>query len=208
MKAYLGLIIACSIVIAWLLFGFIFQFSESFFLVTSLTATIALEFFGSVIIVFEIAKKFQFSKASSQEIKREDDVLLQGAPFISAILFFYLNVLFSVTALKIALGLAIVSCTSIFYVARAIAKIKCNKKFRFYSMYSLIFLSTSFIYEIVLIAFPFLFPSFLTMSVLIDISVILVLAIFPIFSIVFATVYFPIRYDVTGKRLKQSLNIP
>jgi hypothetical protein len=77
-------------IIAWFLLAAFLGFNNYiFYFFSMLILTImGLEGFGSSLLVNRTSKKFKTIRATPDEIKREDDVLLQGTPFISAILFF------------------------------------------------------------------------------------------------------------------------
>lgn len=159
-------------------------------------------FRGNIVLDFtrNFPTKYHFLKAPPEEIKREDDVLLQGTPFISAILFFYVNMLMPDGNNKLIIAFAIAVSTGTFYVLRARAKIKSDAKYRFWSVYFLIFLCASFIYEIIAITYPLYAHFLLTTPVLFQILLVSSLAIIPIFSLALATSYFPYRYGVERKR--------
>ena len=56
--------------------------------------------------------KISLNPALPEEIKREDDVLLQGVAFISSILFFYVNLVLNVATEKIFFSIVIVSISA------------------------------------------------------------------------------------------------
>lgn len=82
----------------------------------------------------------KFAEADEEEIRREDDVLLQAVTFSSAILFFFVNMVLQEVSVKIVFSTLIVMFALPFYVVRALAKIKDNSKYRYYSMNILAFL--------------------------------------------------------------------
>jgi len=192
-------------IMAWfLLVAFLGFNNYVFYFLTMLIITImGLEGLGCSFLVYRLSKKLKTVQATPDEIKREDDVLLQGTPFISAILFFYLNILLSNSAYKLILGLTIVLGTGTFYVTRGLAKIKSNPMFRFESIFFLVFLATGVTYELISIALTALVFSILTLPLIADVLVISVLAIIVFLPVTFAIVYFPVRYGArTPKLLK------
>ena len=137
------------------------------------------------------------------KLKREDDVLLQGTPFLSAILLFYVTTLTPDVGAKIKLGLVIVLFTGTFYVLRAIGKIKSLPKYRFLSMFFLIYLGTSVVYEIAILTFPAFFPSFLTLPLIIQVSTIAGSGITVFLPSALVGLYFPRRYGVRATFFKK-----
>jgi len=200
MKLSLGSISILLVVIVWLIIASILGFEGTYFNILTASLVVIVEGILCLLLIPKIENKFHFVKALPEEIKREDDVLLQGIPFISAILFFYLNILFSNSGIKLILGLTIVLATGTFYVSRALAKIKCNAQYRFESIYFLIFLVTGVIYEIIVIIFIILIAPSLTIPLIVEVLVISGLVIIIFLPLAFAVAYFPIRYGVRSPK--------
>lgn len=184
------------VVVAWLIISIAVGFKGFYFLVLCGVSVTILEGLLCLFLVSKIAKRVNFVKALPEEIKREDDVLLQGTPFLSAILFFYVNLLFSNIAIKLTLGISIVLFTGTFYVSRALGKVKSNPSFRFESMYFLFFLATSVAYEIAVILFAILVAPLFSLPPIVDVLVVSSMAIIVFLPVVIASLYFPIRYGV------------
>jgi len=83
----------------------------------------------------------RIKKADADEIKREDDVLLEAVAFSQSVLFVLLSVMQSEDKLREALLYGTVTTTLAFYTLRAWAKIKDSPKYRYYSMIAFSFLS-------------------------------------------------------------------
>jgi hypothetical protein len=156
----------------------------------------ALEAVGCLFLAWKIAGRYPTAKAGTEEIKREDDVLLQGTPFISAILLFYLNTLVSDTNNKIILANAIVYLTLIFFVLRGFAKIKSNPTSRFFSALFLVWLGSSFGFVFLVSYFPSIFPYILELPLLGILLYGIGLAIVPILSTALAVAYLTQRYGI------------
>jgi len=75
------------------------------------------------------------TKAGSQELFREDDVLLQSTALSQTILYFLINLTLKDEKAKMFLGGVVITFAVAFYSIRALAKIKNKPKFRYYSMY-------------------------------------------------------------------------
>jgi hypothetical protein len=185
-----------------LLTAFLIINNYTFYFLSLLIITImGLEGLGCSFFVNRLSKKLRTKQAEPDEIKREDDVLLQGTPFISAILFFYLNILISNTDYKLLLGLTIVLGTGTFYITRGLAKIKSNHMFRFYSIFFLVFLATGVSYELIAIALAtFVFP-IVTIPFMVEVLVIAALVIIVFLPVDLAIVYFPVRYGARIPKL-------
>lgn len=156
----------------------------------------ALESVGCLFLALKIEGHYPIAEADAEEIKREDDVLLQGTPFISAILLFYLNTLVTDTHNKIILANAIVYLTVIFFVLRGYAKIKSNPVSRFFSAIFLVWLASSFGFVFLISYFPSIFPYILNLPLLGSVLFGIGLAMVPILSTALAVVYFRQRYGV------------
>ncbi|MCW4007525.1 MAG: hypothetical protein NWF09_02365 [Candidatus Bathyarchaeota archaeon] len=93
----------------------------------------------------KVAKHYhiEIAKASDDELRREDDVLLQSVTFSAAIVF-YVNFLVEDYVSKIVLSVFIVALAILFYLLRAWGKIKENLKYRHRSMILLAFLLGSY----------------------------------------------------------------
>jgi len=86
-----------------------------------------------------IGKRFgiEIQKARDEELKREDDVLLQAVAFSQSVLFVYLSFFSDSDHLMNSLKIMIPTVAVIFYCIRAWAKIKDNSRWRYYSVYVL-----------------------------------------------------------------------
>lgn len=73
-------------------------------------------------------------QASSEELKREDDVLLQAVALSQSVFFIYLN-LIEVTDIVITFKIVVPIFAVLFYVLRAWGKIKDNAKYRYHSIW-------------------------------------------------------------------------
>jgi hypothetical protein len=103
--------------------------------------------FGLLFLGERIAKRYNITikKAGKQELRREDDILLQSVPFLSAIVFFYVNFLIEDLRFKTVLSLFIVVSAICFYLLRVWGKLKESPRHRFFSMILLAILLGSFI---------------------------------------------------------------
>jgi hypothetical protein len=82
----------------------------------------------------------RIKQASSEELKREDDVLLQAVALSQSVFFIYLNQIESsifVIAFKITVPIFAVS----FYILRGWAKIRNSPRHRYWSIWVLIFIA-------------------------------------------------------------------
>lgn len=126
------------------LFGpfYIFQFS--------LDIIIVLPF---AFVCFPIAMKARarVKKAKKEELRREDDVLLQVVAFSQSIIFVLLNLTESTHKLTLIYLVAIV--TVIFYALRAWAKIKDSSKYRYRSMVVFSFVFSNSVTSIISLLF-------------------------------------------------------
>jgi len=88
------------------------------------------------VVGFAIALKLgaKVTKAESDELLREDDVLLQAVAFSQSILFVFANLTLEEVSLKLSASSFIVVFAVAFYILRAWAKIKDSPKYRYYSM--------------------------------------------------------------------------
>jgi hypothetical protein len=197
--------VAFFIMIGWVMVAGFLKFEGFYFLSLLIVTIMVLEGLGCLVLVIKVAKRFPDIRAPPDEIRREDDVLLQGTPFISAILFFYLTTLTSDVNVKVSIGLAIVLLTGTFYVLRAIAKIKCLPNLRLWSIFFLVYLGTSTLYEIAVLLFPTLFPFILSLPQIIQIFVLGSLIIITVLPTAIVGAYFPKRYgakiDISRKRV-------
>ncbi len=153
------------------------------------------EAFLCILFASWLNRNFHFMKALPDEIKREDDVLLQGTPFISTIAFFYINLLLNDQTLKIAIGLTIVLLTGTFYLFRASAKIRADPKARYDSMHFLVLLATITIYELTVIPLS-LYIGVFSLPILLVVLWISGFALIVFLPIALVSMYFPIRYGV------------
>jgi len=160
-----------------------------------------LEVVGCLFLAMKIGGRYLIAEADAEEIKKEDEVLLQGTPFISAILLFYLNALVTDTNNRIALANTIAYLTVIFFVLRGFAKIKSNPKSRFLSAVILVWLASSYGFVFLVSYSPSIFPNILKMPILGQVLYALALAIVPILGTALALVYLQQRYGVKPARL-------
>jgi hypothetical protein len=145
----------------------------------------------------KIETRFHFKKADDDEIEREDDVLLQGATFVTAILFFYVNTLLIDQHSRILLGLAFSFLTGSFYLLRAYAKIKSRADYRFMSSFFFVWGITSFAFEIAVAIFPALFPTIPELpTVFLMLIFVGLMILFLLYALSF--VYFYKRYGSPG----------
>jgi hypothetical protein len=93
--------------------------------------------------IFVIIKRFssKITKASTAELRREDDVLLEAVAFSQSLLLLLVNLTSETEYDRLLLTIMIASFAVIFYAVRAWAKIKDSAKYRYYSMYVLGFVS-------------------------------------------------------------------
>ena len=115
---------------------------------------------------FTIAHKLgaKVTEANPEEIKREDDVLLEAVAFSQSILFVLLSLMQSEDKLREALLSGIVLTTIAFYTLRAWAKIKDSPKYRYYSMFVFAFLSGNTVSSVLKLYFNTPDDFILTMS--------------------------------------------
>ena len=139
-------VLSAIIVVAALLYLFNFVVETYIFLLTIPLAL--LSFWENDALDKWLERNKVSVKAQPEEVKREDDILLQGTTFCSAILFFYVNLILSSGVDKISLSILIVAFGIPFYCSRAYAKIKDSPKYRYYSMYLLAFLLGTYIISI------------------------------------------------------------
>jgi hypothetical protein len=197
--------ISILFVIVWVIVASILLFEGASPIVLIGISVMIVEGILCLLLIPKLENKFHFVKALPEEINREDDVLLQGTPFISAILFFYLNILTSVFYVKLILGLTIILGTGTFYVSRAAAKIKSDPHDRFMSIFFLVFLVAGVIYEIIVILFVILIAPRLTIPLIVEVLVISGLTIIIFLPLAFASAYFPIRYGVRSPKWQKNV---
>ena len=99
-----------------------------------------------------IAENISVKKADSNQLKREDDVLLQATGFTQATLFLYLNTLSQTGFRDFRWFVLLVS--AIFYTLRGYAKIQDSNKYRYYSIYALIFVVATSIISLLAAGLP------------------------------------------------------
>jgi hypothetical protein len=152
-----------------------------------------LAFFG-VKVGKRLTPYIQKAKVSQAEISREDDVLLQGATFSSAILFFYVNLMLEDKLSKLILSILIVAFAGSFYISRAVAKIKDSPKLRYYSIY--LFATLLMIYLATLIRQIYPYFQILTATYYTTIGFLIALPL--IYTVIlfreFVGIYFKARY--------------
>lgn len=155
-----------------------------------------LETAGWLVLLIKIDRYYPFSRANDDEIHREDDVLLQGTTFLSAILFFYVNTLpAEFNAAKVPLSVLIVFSTVPFYCFRAYAKIKNSPEYRFISMFVFLFPTSNYVFQLSVLFIPtWFFPWLLTVHPIVQILFILGLSAIPLSACASAFLYFPKRY--------------
>jgi len=190
--------------IGWSIVSSLFGFAGANFLNFLIISLMVLEGVGCVFLAWEMERRYPIAEADAEEIKREDDVLLQGTPFVSAILLFYLNIMVADTNSKIILANAIVFLTVSFYAVRAYAKIKSSPIYRLISAFLLVWLASSFFFLFLVAFFPFIFPSILTLPPLVFVLSCTGLAVIPMLSTALGVRYLRQRYGVqTARRLKK-----
>ncbi len=143
--------------------------------------------------MIKIQKYHPFVRASDEEIKREDDVLLQGATFSSAILFFYVNILFPVSV-KLAFSLIIVFLTGSFYCFRAYAKIKDSPEYRVISSAIFLYLAGTYVFMLLFLFIPNFFPIIFHWHPAIQILILELLLAIPLSAFAVSLLCFPRRY--------------
>jgi hypothetical protein len=159
-----------------------------------------LESVACLFLALKMAKHHPIARADAREIEREDDVLLQGITFASAVLFFYVNMLTSDMNVKFWVSLMIICSTGSFYLFRALAKIKSDPYYRFYSAFLLVWVACSYVFEFVVIFFPVIFPKILSMPPLAQVSAVVGFTVIPILLTALAGAYLPQRYGVKSFR--------
>jgi len=142
-------------------------------------------------VCFPIAMKAKarVKKAKKEELRREDDVLLQAVAFSQSIIFILLNLTENTRKLTLIYLVAVV--TVIFYALRAWAKIKDSSKYRYRSMVVFSFVCSNSVTSIISLLFnlPDRFYLFSLTSIYGGIA----LGVFSIASSVFSR-----RYDYEG----------
>ena len=105
---------------------------------STLVVYVLIMIFG-FIVAFKLGAKV--TKANPEEIRREDEVLLQAVAFSQSVLFILVNQTPIEDKLQWSLLIAIVAVT--FYALRAWAKIKDSPKYRYYSMLAFSFITSN-----------------------------------------------------------------
>jgi hypothetical protein len=111
--------------------------SEILPILIALPVSVAIRIGLDVVVTEPLSKKA--GEAPQGELQREDDVLLQAVAFSQTVLFFFVNIISVEVEIRMILGGMIAVFAIIFYVLRAVAKIKNNSKYRYYSMFVLSF---------------------------------------------------------------------
>lgn len=142
-----SLIVVLCVFILFLVYVYV---SESLFWVIGIVIGLTLYFLiylGLRKLGNKIAKHYHIVivKAPDDELRREDDILLQSVTFSAAIVFFYANFLVENQASRISLSIAIIILAIAFYLVRAWAKLKESPTYRFWSMMLLAVLLGSYI---------------------------------------------------------------
>ncbi len=102
----------------------------------------------------KLRRRFATNKANTEELRREDDVLLQGTALSQSVFFIYLNLIpssYIIEILKWTVPIVAIS----FYAMRAYAKIRDSAKYRYYSIFVLVVIMI----EIVLYVFMQISPA-------------------------------------------------
>ena len=88
------------------------------------------------VLAYEIGKRLgsKFTKATSEELRREDDVLLQATAFSQSVLVIILSLMSGEDTLRRQIIYFIIIVAVSFYALRAWAMIKDSSKYRYYSM--------------------------------------------------------------------------
>ncbi len=86
----------------------------------------------------KMRKRFSTNtKATTEELKREDDVLLQSTALSQSVFFIYLNLIPTSRLIDI-LKWTVPTVAILFYTIRAYAKVKDNARYRYYSVFVLV----------------------------------------------------------------------
>lgn len=128
----------------------------------------------------------KIKKADEEELRREDDVLLQSVPFLSTIVFVFVNLFIEDQLFKTVLSVFIATCAISFYALRALGKIKQSSKYRHYSMMLLAFLFGSYFASLVT---TFADKTNLMYSVIFGIDSAIVISLIVLFDYVFSKRY-------------------
>jgi len=130
---YMGLVVAGSI--SCVVFANVGILNQ---ILMALLTLVAFAFISLAIFVLttRISKRLsnRVTKATSEELQREDDVLLQGVAFSQTILFVAVNLTLEEQRSRIIFSTLIAAFAITFYALRAWAKIKDSSKYRYYSM--------------------------------------------------------------------------
>lgn len=184
-------------IIGWFVTASLLQFEGYYFLAFfAISIMGVLESAGCLFLALKIAELHPIAQADVSEIEREDDVLLQGITFISAILFFYVNTLASDVNIKFWVSVMIILSTGSFYLLRALAKIKSDSNLRFYSAFLMVWVASSYVFEFLVFFLPIIFPPVLNLPPLGQVMTVISFAVIPFFLSALAGVYLPRRYGI------------
>jgi len=138
---------------------------------------------------FAVKASARVKKAKKEELRREDDVLLQAVAFSQSIIFILLNL--TENTHKLTLIYLVAMVTVVFYALRAWAKIEDSAKYRYRSMVAFSFVCSNSVTSIISLLFslPDRFYLFSLTSIYGGIA----LGVFFIASMVFSR-----RYDYEG----------
>lgn len=153
---YIALVTTPSILLFLCSIGITFQILQ-FFL--TFIVSISIMIVGLIIATRLSAK---VTKATLEELQREDDVLLQAVGFSQSVLFIVLSLMPSEDKLQWSFLIAIVTIT--FYALRAWAKIKNSPKYRYYSMIAFAFVSSNSVTSVLKLSFDIPNESIVSMS--------------------------------------------
>lgn len=135
----------------------LFLYSMGMFYQTSSVLLILLGGFFVIFPLFVLEKvitqrlSVRVTKASLEELQREDDVLLQAVAFSQTILFFFVNLTIQEETAKYLLSAMIAVFAILFYILRAFGKIRDSPKYRYHSMNVFALLSGTSVYAFLLV---------------------------------------------------------
>lgn len=135
---FLVSLIASFFIIPYLITRTVFG---TFLFITGFIVTIFLGYLVSVTSI-RTAKSLgeRTKQASPEELKREDDVLLQAVALSQSVFFIYLNLIES-SIFVIAFKIIVPIFAVFFYILRGWAKIRNSSRHRYWSIWALIFIA-------------------------------------------------------------------
>ncbi|MCW4009441.1 MAG: hypothetical protein NWF05_02320 [Candidatus Bathyarchaeota archaeon] len=165
------------------------------------TAIMVMEAVVGSALIFRKLRQMKISKADDDEIKREDDASLKGAAFLTTALLFIVNAVFQTTILKLCFFALFILPIASFFVFRYWATIKQNAFSRFLSVFFLVWSGSSYIYMVLVIFFPAIYPPILTLPPILIIGIFSSLGIISFVPTAIVSIYYVNRYGL--KRNKQ-----